>query len=147
MSILNYFDHPMKKQNKEYFVHLIKIAKADDIITNTELELLNRIGRNLGFTAPEIEILLETTDNADYHPPYELARRFDHVYEIVKMTLEDGVIDLREMRLANVFALKSGFSETEIPVLLNLLISGIPEGKDEEELFEKYKKYKMDLEE
>jgi uncharacterized tellurite resistance protein B-like protein len=140
MNTSDYFDHPGKKQNKEYFVHLVRIAKADDIISNTELVLLHRIGKNLGFTDPEIDKLIETTGKSDYIPPYELAKRFDQVYEIVKMTLADGLIDKSEMRLASGFAIKSGFSENEIPNLLVLLIRGIKEGKDEEDLFEVYKK-------
>ena len=93
MNILNYFDHPEKKQNIEYYTHLVRIAKADDLINTTELELLHRIGRKLGFTDPEIDSLIETTGKSDYIPPYELSKRFEQVYEIVKMTLADGVID------------------------------------------------------
>lgn len=140
MDISDYFDHPLKKQNIEYFVHIVRIAKADDIVSNTELELLHRIGRKLGLTDPEIEKLIETTGKSDYIPPYELSKRFDQVYEIVKMTLADGIIDKNEMRLATGFAIKSGFNEDEIPNLLVLLIHGIRDGKDEEELFEAYKK-------
>lgn len=140
MNILDYFDHPIKKQNIEYFVHLVRIAKADEIVSNTELELLHRIGRKLGFTDPEIDKLIATTDKSDYIPPYELSKRFEQVYEIVKMTLADGVIENNEMRLANGFAIKSGFKESEIPNLLVLLIRGIKEDKDEEDLFELYKK-------
>jgi hypothetical protein len=140
MSHLDNFDHPQKKQSKEYFVHLVRIAKADDIMSNTELELLNRIGKSLGFTEPEISKLIETTGKSDYVPPYELSKRFGQVYEILKMTLADGHIDNQEMRLAREFAMKSSFNETEIPSLLVLLIHGIKEGKDEEELYEVYMK-------
>ena len=140
MSHLDFFDHPQKKQNKEYFVHLVRIAKADDIMSQTELELLNRIGKNLGFTEPEINNLIETTGKSEYNPPYELSKRFDQVYEIVKMTLADGQIDNQEMRLASAFAVKSNFNENEIPSLLVLLIHGIRDGKDEEELFQVFMK-------
>src|SRR5665811_43119 len=140
MNLSNNFDHPVKTHNKEYFVHLVRIAKADDIITNSEKELLHRIGRKLSFTDPEIDNLVLTTDKSDYIPPYELSKRFDQVYEIVKMTLADGTIDKNEMRLAGAFAVKSGFSEAEIPNLLSLLIEGIKGGKDEEDLFEVYRK-------
>ncbi len=139
MNILSHFEHPVKKQNKEYFVHLVRVAKADDIVSHHELELLIRIGRKLGFTEPEINSLIETTGKSDYIPPYELSKRFDQVYEIVKMTLADGLIDKNEMRLASSFAFKSGFWEDEIPILLVNLIQGIKEGKEEEELFEEYK--------
>ncbi|MCX6327434.1 MAG: hypothetical protein NT144_12425 [Bacteroidia bacterium] len=142
MSILNYFDHPIKKQNIDYFVHLVRIAKADDVISNHELELLHRIGKKLGFADPEINNLIESTGKSDFIPPYELSKRFDQVYEIVKMTLADGLVDNNEMHLARGFAIKSGFNENEIPNLLVLLIRGIKEGKDEEDLFELYKKEK-----
>jgi len=140
MSHSDFFDHPQKKQNKDYFVHLVRIAKADDIMSHKELELLHRIGKNLGFTDPEIDKLIETTAKSDYHPPYELSKRFDQVYEIVKMTLADGKIENQEMRLATAFAVKSNFNESEIPSLLALLIRGIKEGKDEEDLFKAFVK-------
>jgi hypothetical protein len=56
------------------------------------------------------------------------------------MMLADGIVDKDEMRLASGFAVKSGFVESEIPRLLVLLISGIKDGKHQEELFEVFKK-------
>jgi uncharacterized tellurite resistance protein B-like protein len=140
MSILNVFDHPGKKQNKEYFVQLVRSAKADDIIHNSELELLHRIGTKLGFTEPEIVNLIAETDKYDYIPPYELAKRFEQVYEVVGMVMADGKVDDNEKRLVTGFAVKSGFSDEEIPALISMLISGKKEGKDEEDLFDEYKK-------
>jgi hypothetical protein len=142
MNLLENFENPQKKQNKNYFVHLVRIAKADNVVTNNELELLVRIGKNLGFTDPEIDKLIETTGKFDYEPPYELSKRFNQVYEIVKMTLADEVIDKSEMRLASGFATISGFTDNEIPKLLVLLISGIKQGLEEDYLFEVYKKEK-----
>jgi hypothetical protein len=139
----DFIDHHQKKQNKEYFVHLAGIAKSDDAVRHNELKLLHRIGKNLGFTDPEIDKLILAPDKSDYNPPYELSKRFDQVYEIVKMTLVDGVIDNSEMCLARSFAVKSGFTESEIPKLFDLLISGIKQGKDEEELFEVYKRERV----
>jgi replication initiation and membrane attachment protein DnaB len=140
MNILEHSDHPVKKQNIEYFVQLVRISLADDIITNSEMELLYRMGKKFGFTEPEVENLIETTGKSNFIPPYELSARFEQVYDIVRMTLADGVIDKNEMRLASSFAANSGFKENEIPNLLLLLITGIKQGKDQEDLFEAYKK-------
>ena len=140
MNILNVFDHAEKKQNIDYFVHLVHVALADNLISKDELELLHRLGQRMGFTDPEIDNLIEKTEKSGYIPPYELEKRFEQVYNIIKMTLADGVIDHNEMRLASRFASKSGFNENEIPKLLVLLISGIREGQSEEDLFEVYKK-------
>ena len=145
METLNYLDYSAKQQNIEYFIHLVRIAKADDIVSNSESELLHRMGKIIGLTDTEIDTLIESTDKSDYLPPYELSRRFEQVYGIMKMVLSDGIIDKNEMRLATSFAIKSGFSENEIPGLLLLLISGIKQGNDEDDLFELYKKSRKSL--
>lgn len=145
MSLLDHFDHPDKKQDKEHFKHLIQVALADGIIEDIELKMLQRMGKNMGFTEPEMDDLLESAKNLAYHPPYELVKRFEQLYAIVKMVLADGKIDNNEMRLATGLALKSGFSEPEIPTLLSLLINGIKNGEDEEDLFILYKKRIMSL--
>lgn len=129
-----------KKKNIEYFIHLIRISIADGTINLSETKLLNELGKELGLTANEIRILIETTGKSDYIPPFELAKRFEQVYNIVKMALADGVINKSEMRLASSFAEKSGFKESEIPKLLVLLIDGIKEGKSLKVLYEEFKK-------
>lgn len=140
MSIVEQFDHPERKQDKEHFKHLIEVAMADGTIDEDELKMLNRMGRNLGLTEPEINSLMEATKNSGYQPPYELSRRFEQLYRIVKMVMADGKIDNNEMRLATNIGLRSGFSESEVPVLLSLLINGIRNEEDEEDLFMQYKK-------
>ncbi len=142
MNILEQFNHLGKKQDKKHFQHLISVAMADGNIDPSETKMLHRVGRKMGFTEPEIDNILESNRMLAYIPPYELHKRFEQIYDIIKMVLADGNIDKNEMRLANSFASKSGFSESEIPKLLVLLISGIREGKDEEDLFESYKKQK-----
>jgi hypothetical protein len=140
MNNLNLSDHSIKKQSSEFFIHVVRIAKADDHVSDAELDMLYQIGRKIGYSDLEIDSLIKTTNKSDYIPPYQLFDRFEQLYGIVKMTLADGVIDSNEMRLATNFALKSGFTEKENPRLLVLLISGIRQGKNEEQLFEEYKK-------
>ena len=140
MNNLNLSDHSIKKQNSEFFIHVVRIAMADDYVSDAEMEMLHQMGRKLGYSDPEIDTLIKTTNKSDYIPPYQLFDRFEQLFEIVKMILADGVINNSEMRLATNFALKSGFTEKENPRLLVLLISGIRQGKNEEELFEEYKK-------
>jgi len=139
MNSIDFSNHPVKKQNIDYFVHLVHIALSDGIISKNELDLLNRIGKKLGFEDNDISTIIGTANKTDYIPPYDLFDRFEQVYEIVKMTLVDGTIDKNEIRLASSFAAKSNFKENDIPGLLVLLISGIRQGKNEEELFEVYK--------
>jgi hypothetical protein len=135
-------DQKTKKQNEDYLIHLIRIAKSDNTISDPELKLLQQLGIELGYTEHEIVDLIEITKMSDYNPPIEPAARFEQVYNIVRMALADGSIDKNEMRLASGFASQSGFSDTEIPGLLVLLLSGIREGKSAEDLFKSFKKRK-----
>jgi len=143
MNFLEHFDHPSKKQDKEHFNHLIQMALADGKIEDAELKMLHRIGSKMGLTTPEIDNLLETSKNSAYIPPYELSKRFAQLYDIIKMVYADGQIDNNEMRLATGLALKSGFTEQELPVLLALLINGIKNNEDEDDLFDLYKKRRI----
>ncbi|PKP21834.1 MAG: hypothetical protein CVU05_05960 [Bacteroidetes bacterium HGW-Bacteroidetes-21] len=140
MDILNHFDHYGKKQDKEHFMNLIKVALSDGIIDQSESQILHRMGKKMGFTDPEIDSLIDSTSKTEFIPPYKLSKRFEQVYDIIKIVLADGVIDSNEMRIANAFAIKLGFTEIEMPGLLSTLIKGIREGKDEDDLFELYKK-------
>jgi hypothetical protein len=143
MKFLEHFDHPERKQDKEHFIHLIQMANADGKIDDVELEMLNRMGNKLGLTATEVADLLETSKKSEYIPPYELSKRFEQLYDVIKMVYADGVIDDNEMRLASGLAMKSGFAEEEIPVLLSVLIDGIKRGDDEDDLFILYKKRRI----
>jgi len=143
MNFLEHFDHPSRKQDKEHFGHLIQIAMADGKIETSELEMLHQFGSKLGLTAPEVDDLLETSKKSAYVPPYEFEKRFGQLYDVIKMVFADGKVDNNEMRLATGIAIKSGFTEQEIPVLLALLISGIKNGDNEEDLFDLYKKRRV----
>jgi uncharacterized tellurite resistance protein B-like protein len=145
MSILNYLDHAEKKNKKEYFIHLIHVTLADGKVTDKESEMLHRIGKKMGFTDPEIDTLFTRTAKSSYIPPYELSKKFDQLYDIIKLVLADGKIDENEMHLARIFALTAGFQDEDIPLILNLLIEGIKNGKDEEHLLKAYKKKKKYL--
>ena len=139
MEIISFSDHSILKQNMEYFAFHVRIALSDGMISTAESELLFNIGNKLGFSASDVNNLIETTRRTDDVSPCEFSKRFEQVYDIVKMTLADGAIDKNEIRIATGFAIKSGFDENEIPGLLLLLINGLKKGKTAPELLEIYK--------
>lgn len=142
MSTLDQFDHPERKQDKSHFKNLVQVALADGNIDALETEMLQRLGKRMGLTEPEIFGLIESTKQSLFDPPYELSKRFEQVYNIIKMILADGKIENSEMRLASGLALKSGFTDEEIPGLLMLLIDGIRNNEDVDELFQTFNKKK-----
>lgn len=142
MDFTNYFDHHGKKIDKAHFIHLIQVAKADGKVEDSESQFLHRTGRRFGFTDAEIDKLILSGDTQLYTAPYELQKRFDQMYDITAMLLADGVVTEQEMSIARRFAIAAGFHEDEIEYLLNMLTEGLKNNKDEEDLFELYKKRK-----
>ncbi len=138
MDTVNSHANSISNNNTEYFVQLIRIALSDEVISTKEFELLHRVSKRLGFTVVETDHLIRTTRKSDYTPPSELRARFDQIYEIVNMTLVDGTINKNEMYLASSFAVKSGFNEKEIPTMLVLLLTGIRQGKNADQLFKEF---------
>lgn len=143
MKFLDHFDHPERKQDKAHFIHLVQIANADGKIVDAEMSMLNRLGSKLGLTQPEIDELMQSNKQSAYIPPYELSKRFEELYDVVKMVIADGEVGGEELKLASKLAVKSGFDDDDVPLLLSVLTEGIRNSQDEEELFTIYKKKKM----
>jgi hypothetical protein len=142
MDTLKYIDNYNRQQDKAHLNHLIQIALADGKMDSSEKEMLQNIGSSMGITEYEITELIDSLKRLAFFPPYELSKKFEQMYELMKMLLLDGSIDNREMRLASSYALKYGFMENEIPHLLAKLLGGIKLNKSVDELFENYKKGK-----
>jgi len=140
MSLIHYFDHHEKKIDKQHFLHLVQIAASDGMIDPSEMELLQRIGRRFGFTEPEVECMLASKETVIYTPPYELEKRFHQLYDLSMMMLADGTITDSELAHIRKLAISGGFKFEELDQLINLLVKGIKEGLDEEDLFTAYRK-------
>jgi uncharacterized tellurite resistance protein B-like protein len=139
MDTLKHIDNHNRQQVNAHLSHLIQIALADGKMDSSEKEMLQNIGISLGITEYEIIELIESVKKLAFIPPYELSKKFELMYELMKMLVLDGSVDKRELRLASVFALKYGFAENEIPQLVARLLGGIKQNKSVDELFESYK--------
>jgi uncharacterized tellurite resistance protein B-like protein len=118
----------------------VQVSKADGKINSAELVLLHKEGRKFGLTDPEVDKLIEFEAHHIYNPPYSLAEKFEHLYNIAEMILADEVVTEGERKLIKRFAIETGFSDKAIPKLIELLLAGIKKGEDEDMLFQRFKK-------
>ena len=129
-----------KRVSKEHYIHLVQVSKADGKVNPAEHALLHREGRKFGLTDPEIDRIIEFEANHNYTPPYSLAEKFEHLYNIAEMIVADEIVTEGESKLLKRFAIEAGFSDKTIPKLMDLLLKGIPNGEDEEQLFKRFKR-------
>lgn len=129
-----------KKVNKEAFIHLVQVACTDRKITDEEYRVLHKEGRRFGLTDPEIDDLIKSERNHQYIPPYSLEEKFDHLYQVAQMIVADDIVNDCEKRMIRKFSIEAGFSYDKIEDIVNLMIEGVKNGEEEDELYKKYRK-------
>jgi len=140
MSFTDFITDSGKRVNKESFIQLIQVALADGGIDSNEPTLLHRFGKRFSLTDQEVDLLINAESTQIYSPPYELEKRFEHLYNAVEVILADNQVSDTEKNLFKKLAIAASFSDETIPRLFDLLVEGIREDKDEQELFEKFRK-------
>lgn len=141
MSFTDYISNHGRRVNKQAFVHLIQVSKVDGKLNPDEHALLHKEGKKFGLTDPEIDKLISSEGSSHYHPPYSLAEKFEHLYNMAEMILADDVVDEKERRMIKKFAIEAGFNESQLSGLTDILIDGVRDNTDEEILFKKFKKH------
>jgi uncharacterized tellurite resistance protein B-like protein len=130
-----------KRVNKEHYIHLIQVSKIDGVISPSEMEMLHKEGRKFGLTDPEIDKLIDSEISNNYHSPYSLSEKFEHLYNVAEMILADDVITEQETRMIRRFAIEAGFRDKAIDKLLDLLFEGIKNNESESSLLKKFKSH------
>ncbi len=141
MSYTDYITNHGKRVSKQAFVHLVQISKVDCKMNQDEFDLLHREGKKFGLTDPEIDELIASEGSIQYSAPYSLEEKFEHLYNMGEMILADDVVDENERRMIRKFALETGFRESKLAGLAEIMIDGIRNKTEEEVLFKKFKKY------
>jgi len=137
MSFTDFITDNGRRIRKEHFIHLVQVARMDDKVNQSELELLHKEGKKFGLTDPEIDEILKSEKTHYYDPPYSLSDKFDQLYNISKMILADDIVTEAEKKMIKVYAIAAGFNSENVEKLLDLFVDEIRKGTEEEVLFKK----------
>jgi len=137
MSFTDFITDNGRRIRKEHFIHLVQVARMDDKVNQSELDLLHKEGKKFGLTDPEIDEILKSEKTHYYDPPYSLSDKFDQLYNISKMILADDIVTESEKKMIKVYAIAAGFNSENVEKLLDLFVDEIRKGTGEEELFKK----------
>ena len=140
MNFSDFITHHGKRVAKDAFIHLVQISRIDGKIQEDELDLLHKEGRKFGLTGPEIDKLISSEKEHHYTPPYSLEEKFEHLHNIAEMILADDEISEKETRMIRRFAIEAGFNDSKIDGIMEILLDGVKNNAEEEELFRKFRK-------
>jgi uncharacterized tellurite resistance protein B-like protein len=139
MIFSDYITNHGKRVNKEYFIHLIQVSKVDGTISPEEMGILHKEGRKFGLTDHEIDDLINKESYNNYHPPYSLKEKFEHLYNIAEIILADEVVTEDEKRMIKRFAVEAGFRNIDVDQLMDIFYQGIKSNESEELLYTQFR--------
>jgi hypothetical protein len=140
MTFSDYITDHGTRINKSHFVSLIQVSQADGIVSPSERKMLHRLGTRFGLTGPEIDNMIESEKEHEFHAPYSLEEKFSQLYNVACLILADDVIAVEEKKILSRIGTEVGFDSKVIENFQDTLFAGIRNDQDEESLLDKFRK-------
>ncbi len=128
-------------QNESHLKNLILMARSDNDIDKSEVDVIMKIGKERGFTEVQIKDMLKSNERTDLITPENDNERFEQLYDLTQVMLADGIIEDDELEYCTKFANKIGFRKTISWMLILLILEGVEKGVDKEWIYHRCKHY------
>ena len=109
MSISDLYSSGAHKRDLGHFSNIVKLALADDIITNEEQRLLDRMARRLDISDQDYKTILKNPTKYSMNPPVDYDRRIERLYNLTKMIFADSEVTGDEAKVMRKVAVGLGF--------------------------------------
>jgi hypothetical protein len=107
--------------------------------------MLHKEGRKFGLTDPEIDQIITMEKEHNYHAPYSLEDKFEHLHNIAEVILADEIVEDNEIKMLRKFAIEAGFDYSKIDGIIEVMIEGIKAGDCEKGCSESSKSSKISI--
>lgn len=121
-------------KEKSHFLNLFSLALADNSVEPSELEVLYNVGLEHNFEKSEIDYLIDNPHKVKFNPPdnkQDIARQ---LYDLAKLLIADGKIDVREISSLKTFCHKVGISANKTETIISLLIDEVKSNNDKQSI-------------
>jgi len=109
MSISNYNLSGDQKRNVEHFASIVKLALADDIITEGEEKLLKRLAKRFHILDDKYKEILENPNNYPLKGFHSYDERIEHLFDLAKMIYADDSVSIKEVSVLRKICVGLGF--------------------------------------
>jgi len=135
MSLLHVFDSQEKRQMKSQVLDLIRIALADGVIDDTEMDYITAFARKFSITQDEINVIIKRPEEFIFHSPVNRIEAVDRMFNLVGAMLADGEIHKNELKLCRFYGISLGFDQEKIDLLINEIIESLQKGEEDEQVY------------
>ena len=138
MSIKDLYTPSFKNRNCSHFASIVKIALADDIITEEEKAFIDRLAIYLEIEPEMADKIMESPEDYKISPPSDEKSRLERLYDIGRMVHADYIADEQEKILMKRMVVGLGFEIESVESLVNNALDLIEEGLDQDEFVERF---------
>ncbi len=89
MSISDLYSSGKHKRDVGHFANIVKLALADDVVTDGEQKLLDRLARRLKISEEEMKEIFKNPDKYPMNPPVNYDDRIERLFNLAKMIFAD----------------------------------------------------------
>ena len=98
-----------QKRNIAHFASIVRLALADDIITEGEEKLLKRLAKRFHILEEKYKEILENPDDFSLETPHGYDERIEHLYDLATMVYADGEASKEEAKVLIKICIGLGF--------------------------------------
>ncbi len=111
MSISDIYSSGAHKKNLGHFASIVKLAMADDVITEGEQQLLERLAKRLNIGEDEYKKIVKNPNKYPINPPVSYDARIERLYNLTKMIYADDEVSKDEVSILHRIVIGLGFPQ------------------------------------
>jgi uncharacterized tellurite resistance protein B-like protein len=109
MALSDYNLSGEQKRNIAHFASIVRLALADDIITEGEEKLLKRLARRFHILDEKYKEILENPNEYSQGTPHGYDERIEYLYDLATMVFADNEVSIEEAKVLKKLVIGLGF--------------------------------------
>jgi PII-like signaling protein len=123
MSISDLYMSVDQKRNISHFANIVKIAKADGVITSEEKDILKVIAKKYMIGEAEVNEIFKNPENYPIRAHLSCKERIERLYDLVKMMNADHKVALREVSVLRIIVIGLAFPLKNVENIIECAVS------------------------
>lgn len=119
MSFSDLFDSEFKNRNKGHFSAIVRVAYADNILSDGEKLFLDKLAINLEISESEYSEILENPLKYPINPPYLHEQRLERLYDLARMVHVDHHLGDKQDVMIKKFCVALGFNPKNVNTIVD----------------------------
>jgi uncharacterized tellurite resistance protein B-like protein len=133
MALSDYNLSGEQKRNLEHFASIVRLALADDIITEGEEKLLKRLAKRFHILDEKYKEILENPNEYSQVTPHSYEERIEHLYDLATMVFADDEASKEEAKVLKKLVIGLGFPHNNAEKVTNEAIHLVLNNNDLED--------------